>query len=113
MNMNDLASGHRLTRYAAVSRPKSQILQEFLFGGCEPPACSKAVGIVPRLSDDPFVGLAQLRGRFRKRVQHGLQIECRAADDLENVCGGGLLLQKFVALGNSVLKPLLELGNGP
>ena len=28
-----------------------------------------------------------------KRIEHGLQIEGRAADDLEHVGGGGLLLQ--------------------
>ena len=33
---------------------------------------------------------------FDQRVEHGLQIEGRAADDLEHVGGGGLLLQRFV-----------------
>ena len=32
-----------------------------------------------------------------QRVEHGLQIEGRAADDLEHVGGGGLLLQQFCA----------------
>ena len=32
---------------------------------------------------------------FDEGLQHGLQIECRAADDLEHVGGGGLLLQRF------------------
>ena len=30
-----------------------------------------------------------------KRIEHRLQIERRAADDLEHVGGGGLLLQRF------------------
>ena len=30
---------------------------------------------------------------FDQRIEHRLQIECRAADDLEHVGGGGLLLQ--------------------
>ena len=33
-----------------------------------------------------------------KRVEHRLQIEGRAADDLEHVGGGGLLLQRFAQL---------------
>src|SRR5262249_59168458 len=33
--------------------------------------------------------------RFGERVEHGLQIESRAADHLEHVGGGGLLLQRF------------------
>ena len=33
--------------------------------------------------------------RFDQRIEHGLQIERRAADDLEHIGGGGLLLQRF------------------
>ena len=44
------------------------------------------------------VGLAQARRRFDQRVEHRLQIEGRAADDLEHVGGGGLLLQRFAQL---------------
>ena len=39
--------------------------------------------------------LAQPRRRFDQRIEHGLQIERRAADHLEHVGGGGLLLQGF------------------
>ena len=45
--------------------------------------------------DRRHVGLAQSGGRLNKRVEHRLQIEGRAADDLEHVSGGGLLLQGF------------------
>ena len=37
--------------------------------------------------------LAQSGGRLDQRVEHRLEIEGRAADDLEHVGGGGLLLQ--------------------
>ena len=43
-------------------------------------------------------GLAQPRGRLHQRVEHRLQIEGRAADDLEHVGGGGLLLQQLAQL---------------
>jgi len=36
--------------------------------------------------------------RVDERVEHGLQIESRAADDLEYVGGGCLLLQRFAQL---------------
>jgi hypothetical protein len=39
-----------------------------------------------------------LSRRFRKCIQHRLQIEGRAADDFEYVGGGGLLLQRFAQL---------------
>ena len=35
---------------------------------------------------------------FDQRVEYGLQIERRTADDLEHVGGGGLLLQGFAQL---------------
>ena len=40
-----------------------------------------------------MVGLAQPRRRLDERIEHRLQIEGRATDDLEHVGGGGLLLQ--------------------
>ena len=44
------------------------------------------------------VRLAQSRRRLDQRIEHRLQIEGRAADDLEHVGGGGLLLQRFAQL---------------
>ena len=45
-----------------------------------------------------MIGIAQPRRRLDQRVEHGLQIEGRATDDLEHVGGGGLLLQRFAQL---------------
>ena len=44
------------------------------------------------------VRLAKPDRRFDQRFEHRLQIEGRAADDLEHVGGGGLLLQRFAQL---------------
>src|SRR5262249_1462744 len=44
------------------------------------------------------VCIAQPRGALDEGVQYLLQIECRAADDLEHIGGGGLLLQRFAQL---------------
>src|SRR6516162_757862 len=44
------------------------------------------------------VRLAKSGGRLDQRIQHRLKIESRAADDLEHVGGGGLLLQRFAQL---------------
>jgi hypothetical protein len=41
----------------------------------------------------PLVSVAQTGRRFDQRLQHCLEVEGRAADDLEPVGGGGLLLQ--------------------
>ena len=46
----------------------------------------------------PAMSASQSRAAdFDQRVEHGLQIERRAADHLEHVGGGGLLLQRFCA----------------
>src|SRR6516225_2238775 len=48
--------------------------------------------------DGGHIRLAQPRGRLDQRVEHRLQIEGRAADDLEHVGGGSLLLQRLAQL---------------
>ena len=45
-----------------------------------------------------LVRVAQPRRRFDQRVEHRLQVESRAADDLEHVGGRGLLLQRLAQL---------------
>src|ERR1700736_5162689 len=42
--------------------------------------------------------IAKQGRRLAQRVKHGLEIECRSADHLEHVGGGGLLLQRFAQL---------------
>ena len=46
----------------------------------------------------PVSALHSRAADFDQRVEHGLQIEGRATDDLEHVGGGGLLLQRFAQL---------------
>src|SRR6516164_8269499 len=41
------------------------------------------------------IGIAKLRRRFAKRVEHRLQVESRATDDLKHVGSRGLLLQRL------------------
>ena len=53
------------------------------------------VDVAVLLEDDALVGGAQPGRRRDQRIEHGLQVEGRAADDLEHVGGGGLLLQRF------------------
>ena len=54
--------------------------------------------VTVRPDDAGHVRLAQPSGRLDQRVKHRLQIESRAADDLEHVGGRGLLLQRFAQL---------------
>src|SRR5260370_36231768 len=57
-----------------------------------------AVDLACLLMDRSRVRFAETRCRLSKRIQNGLQIEGRAADDLEHIGGGGLLLQRFAQL---------------
>ena len=45
-----------------------------------------------------LLGLAQPRRGFDEGIEHRLQIEGRAADDLEHVRGRGLLLERLAQL---------------
>jgi hypothetical protein len=45
--------------------------------------------------DGCLIRLAQQRRRLDQRIEHRLEIEGRAADDLEHLGGRGLLLQRF------------------
>src|SRR6516162_2954842 len=49
-------------------------------------------------SDRRDIRLTKSGGRLDQRVEHRLQVEGRAANDLEHVGGGGLLLERFAQL---------------
>ena len=60
--------------------------------------CRDAVALASDDKMSDVCRLAQPRCRLDQRIEHRLQIEGRAADDLEHVGGGGLLLQRFAQL---------------
>src|SRR5262249_56508901 len=51
-----------------------------------------------RAKDNSHLRFTQPCGRVDKGIEHGLQIEGRATDDLEHVGGRGLLLQRLAQL---------------
>ena len=53
-------------------------------------------------ADRRSVRSAEPRRGFGQRIEHGLQIERRAADHLEHVGGGGLLLQDRIVVRSSL-----------
>ena len=76
-------------------RPHSGVLHVRGELGREPPARDPRVALTGGTMDRRHLRLAQPRCRLDQGIEHGLQIEGRAADDLEHVGGGGLLLQRF------------------
>jgi hypothetical protein len=55
--------------------------------------------------------IAERARRLDQRIEHGLQVEGRAADDLEHIGGRRLLLQRLVALAGSMIELLLQVSN--
>ena len=55
----------------------------------------KLEAIAPDARNICLVRATQPSRQFGQCVEHGLQIEGRAADNLEHIGGGGLLLQRF------------------
>src|SRR5262249_11459201 len=53
------------------------------------------------------VGVTKAASRFNERLQHRLEIESRAADNLEHIGGGCLVLQRFTEIARARLH-LLE-----
>src|SRR5262249_16161310 len=58
----------------------------------------EVVQLTVRPKDEPLLGCAKPRRVLDQSVENGLKLEGRAADDLEHVGGGGLLLQRFAEL---------------
>ena len=104
-NLNGFALQQNSADYTAASRCKYRIFCMFIELGRVTVACCYVVAcILPDRSEDcALIGLAQTCRRLDQRVEHLRQIECRAADDLEHIGGGGLLLQRFRKLTRALL----------
>jgi hypothetical protein len=71
--------------------PISKPWQGIVIGG-------EVVQLTIRSEDKPLLGRAKLRRVFDQSFENRLEIEGRAADDLEHVGGGRLLRQRFAQL---------------
>src|SRR5262249_60223612 len=75
------------------SRLQPLLMHKLLPLGCVSVACREMEGRASGAPDACSFRLAHARRRLDERVEYRLQIEGPAADDLEHVGGGGLLLQ--------------------
>ena len=62
--------------------------------------------------DRGLIGIAQPRRGLDHHGKHRLQIEGRAADDLQHVAGRGLVFQRFLKIGGAGLQRAIRLGAG-
>src|SRR6516162_4242041 len=54
-----------------------------------------AVGLTVAPIDRPVSGIAEPSRRFGERIEHWLEIESRAADDLQDVARRNLVFERF------------------
>src|SRR5262245_13553095 len=80
------------------SRRKRKILNVFRKLGCVTVTRCGIKSSDSRAKNLSTIGLTQSGRRLHQRVEYRLQIEGRAAYNLEHVGGGGLLLQRFAQL---------------
>src|SRR6266567_4766447 len=73
----------------------------------EPMIGCKAINLAVPEEDEGMLRLAKASRRFDQHVEHRLKIEGRSANDLENLGGRRLLLQRFAQLPGARLH-LLE-----
>src|SRR4029453_19010833 len=97
-DMNGPAFAHHATQYRPSSTRDRMIAQVLLELGRQAIARDAWIGFVLSPVDRCAVCITQSRSRFDQSIQYRLKVESGAADDLENVSGGGLLLQGFAQL---------------
>src|SRR5271157_3027437 len=97
-DLNGLALKQHPPCKASTPRWKREGLVRFSVFGREAVTCRDIITCVSRAENLGHVRLAKPGSGFDQRVQHGSEIERRAAYDLEHVGGGYLPLMRFVQL---------------
>ena len=77
---------------------------------CEPVSRGKWVGIPLPLPNDGSVCTTKPGRRFVQSIEHGVQVEGRAADDLENVARRSLIFERLLQLARASLHLLEKSG---
>src|SRR5262245_19624788 len=100
--MNGLALEYDSAGDRTAIRPERMLFHVLLLLRGKAVARDMMVGAVK--PDGSPIRAAKACRRLGERVEHRLQIESRAADDLEHVGGGSLLLQRFGELARACLR---------
>src|SRR5262245_9688282 len=72
--------------------------------------CCNGIGVTYAPTDDQLIRLAQSPRRLGQGIEHRLKIESRAADHLEHIGSGGLLLKCLGELPFAGFELLFEIG---
>ena len=112
-NVDDPAFERGTANERVATRRQGILLEEILVFARETAAGRETITSLPRAEKSGLVDAAQPRRRRKQRLQDRAQIECRAANDLEHVGGGGLLLARLGELARARRELLFELGRRP
>src|SRR6516225_8806088 len=99
--MNGLALEYEPAGHRTAIRPERMLFHVLLLLRGEAVARDMMVGAVLGEPDGSPIRAAKACRRLGERVEHRLQIKGRAADDLEHVGGGSLLLQRVGQLARA------------
>src|SRR4029077_5894986 len=91
-DLNGLALKQHPACNASAPRRKCEGLVRFNVFGREAVTCRDMITCVSRAENLSPIRFAKAGGGLYQRVQHGSEIEGRAADNLQHVGGGRLLL---------------------
>ena len=78
----------------------------------KPKICDQSSQLAVAERDQGLLRITKPGGGLDHRIEHGLQIEGRAADDLQHVAGRGLVFQRFLKVGRAGLQRAIRLGAG-
>src|SRR5262249_29423394 len=106
-DMNGLALEYDPAGDRPAIRPERMLFHVLLLLRGKAVARDMMVGAALGEPDGSPIRAAKACSRLGERVEHRLQIEGRAADDLEHVGGGSLLLQRFGEVARAGL-PVVE-----
>src|SRR5262249_34870209 len=97
--MNGPTFKHCATRDRASTKRKGVLLFQIeLVLRRKPVIRNELKGVAFCSVNGCLIRLTQFGGRLDQRVEHGLKIKGRAADYLEHVGGGGLLVERLAQL---------------
>src|SRR5207237_3374933 len=75
----------------------------------EPKICGKRVGVIRLTPEDHgLIGNAQPSRSLDYRVEHRLQVESRAADDLQHITRRGLIFERLLEIARALTQFIQE-----
>src|SRR5215475_15712187 len=94
--MHDLSIQQNSPDDSPATRGKRQSPDEFVEIAPVRECCCRAVYLALSAHDVSRICAAQPRSRFAQGIEHRLQIEGRAADDLQYVAGSSLVFERLL-----------------